>query len=153
SPANPAKTMKLRAKYKIERASIKRAKDKLKSKRRKVPNLLITVGIHEAEGSQEKVGYDGQSRDASLLRVALVHEFGKRGKRNIPSRSFLRSWFDSNIARFKREFFDAVRAEYNGASGAVDRQAEDWAEELRAWITENGEFEPLSLRTQKQRTN
>ncbi len=55
----------------------------------------ITVGVHSDEGAS----YEG----LTVQDIATIHEFGTA---TIPSRSFIRAWFDSteseNIAKLKR---------------------------------------------------
>lgn len=97
-----------------------------------VINHRASVGIHEAEGSVNKVEYDGKTSGATLTEVGLAHEFGIR----VPERSWLRTWVDSNKPRLQREMFEVARRAYKGDSSAFETQANKWAGELRAWIGE-----------------
>lgn len=57
----------------------------------------LTVGIHEAEGSQ--ASGDG---DATIAEIGYFHEYGTKtadGEEHIPERSFLRDYIDENESK------------------------------------------------------
>lgn len=56
---------------------------------------VISVGILEKDGATPKKEEDGDS-DLTVLEVAIWNEFGTD---KIPSRSFIRAWFDENRDR------------------------------------------------------
>lgn len=122
-----------------------RAKEMLKGAPKRFPQHRVTVGLHEDEGSQSKIGYNGQSTDSTLATVAAIHEFGA-GK--LPERSWLRSWFDRNEARFKTEMTEAMKSEYEGDDEAVAKLGHKWGLEVRAFIEEQqGQLAALSPKT------
>lgn len=52
----------------------------------------VTVGIHAKEG-------DADHGEATISYIASIHEFGAG---DIPSRSFIRAWFDEELDRNKQ---------------------------------------------------
>jgi len=111
-----------------------RARRTLRGAPRRVKQHRVTVGLHEDEGARRKRGYDYAEGNALLILVATVHEFGAGPT---PDRSFVRSWFDSNLDELKRDAHAAMVAEYNGDHEAVLKQARAWGDNLRAWIMDN----------------
>lgn len=67
----------------------------------------LTVGIHEADGAEAKDGDDGG--DATLIDVAIVHEFGYE-EGGIPRRSFIRDWVDESAAEHAEQERKIARA-------------------------------------------
>lgn len=68
----------------------------LKTLLKALANYDLTVGIHEAEGSQ--LSEDG---DATIAEIGYFHEYGtttEDGEVHIPERSFLRDYIDENEA-------------------------------------------------------
>lgn len=65
----------------------------------------ITVGIHKAEGSQAHKG-----SSASIADIASFNEYGL----GIPERSFLRAWFDANLAKNKSVLASRLRQVIKG---------------------------------------
>lgn len=57
---------------------------------------VISVGILEKDGAKPKKEEDGDASDLTVLEVAIWNEFGTD---KIPSRSFIRAWFDENRDR------------------------------------------------------
>lgn len=76
-------------------------KDKDKGYKKRVRQLKaagkgsVTVGIHSSDGG------NAEANGATVLEVAIWNEFGTS---RIPSRSFLRAWFDLNQEKAKREW-------------------------------------------------
>ncbi|HVJ26384.1 MAG TPA: hypothetical protein VM493_02545 [Vicinamibacterales bacterium] len=63
----------------------------------------LTVGIHEAKGSETKEVREGEeASDMTLSDVAIIHEFGAPSA-GIPERSFIRAWADESKARHDEE--------------------------------------------------
>jgi hypothetical protein len=117
---------------KINEAALGRVKHALRGAAERVHRHRGTVGIHENEGGDPKHSYDGKDDgDATLAEVAMAHEFGAG---NLPDRSWLRTWVDSNEPRLRAEMKEAMRAEFEGDKSAVDKQAAAWGRELRAWV-------------------
>lgn len=116
----------VRARVKIDPKVIEHAKERLRARAGQLKPQRLSVGIHEAEGAQPKLDYDGKDTDESLVTVAAAHEFGER--------SWLRTWFDSNRPRITAQMVNALRAEYAGDHGVFERQGEEWARELQEWI-------------------
>ena len=65
-------------------------------------NARVTVGIHEAEGSEAKEG----SGTTSLMVVAEAHEFGL----GVPPRSFVAGAVDDNEAELTQKLNSAIKA-------------------------------------------
>lgn len=116
----------VRARVKIDPKVIDRAKARLRARAGQLKPQRLSVGIHEAEGAQPKLDYDGKDTDETLVNVAAVHEFTDRG--------WLRTWFDQNRAKITTQMVNALRAEYAGDHGVFERQGEEWARELQEWI-------------------
>lgn len=64
----------------------------------------VKVGIFESEGAADHGG-------VSVLEVAIWNEFGTE---NIPSRSFVRAWFDENQAKCQQAITAMMRAAAQG---------------------------------------
>jgi hypothetical protein len=140
--------MKLRATLKINPSIIGKVKALLRGAPAHVHQHRLTVGIHEDEAHKEKTGYEGQQESVELAMVAFYNEMGI----GVPERSFIRSWFDENIARLKTESTDAMREEYSGNQSAVDDLAHKWAEEVIArLVTGSAGLTPLSPETVRAR--
>jgi hypothetical protein len=58
-------------------------------------NPAVTVGVHADEGSQTREG------GITNVEVAAIHEFGATNA-GIPSRSFIRDWFDESRSENQR---------------------------------------------------
>jgi hypothetical protein len=139
----------MRATVTVRPEAISAVKTKLIKKRKDLKPYKISVGIHEAEGQKPALDYSRRPSAVTLLYVALVHEYGAG---NVPERSFLRSWFDSNANRLKDESTKAMRAEYRGDKGAVERTSKKWAEELMEWLrSDSAGLDALSPATIKAR--
>ena len=122
---------------KLEEAVMAKAKERLRGATGRVAAHRVQVGIPEDEGGEAKRDYKNRLGGMSLAQVAALHEFHER--------PWLRSWFDANMPRFKREMVEAMRAETNGDADAVRALAARWAGELRDWITlEHGGLKMLS---------
>jgi len=106
----------------------------------KIVPHTVSVGIHAREGSELKIDYKGAQTPETVIEVALCHEFGI----GVPQRAWLRSWFDSNLARLREEATAAMRAERDGDKGAVQAAAAKWAEEVRTWV-QSGEAPLVDL--------
>lgn len=113
--------------------AIERVKKKLEERGKHAKPATITVGIHDAEGSQPKLDYQGRATGSSLALVATAHEFGL----GVPERSWLRTWFDQNRARLAKEMTTSFREHHEGNEGALEEQGDHWAEELREWIEQD----------------
>lgn len=116
----------VRARVRISKEVIERAKERLRARAGHIEPKRVTVGIHESDGAKPKLDYDGKDTDETLVSVAAVAEFGDR--------SWLRTWFDSNRPRITNQMVNAIRAEYAGDRGVFERQGEEWARELGEWI-------------------
>lgn len=119
----------LKPKVTLRPEALERVKKKLeeRAKETKALDHTVSVGIHEAEGSQEKDDYHGKPQPISLAQVATIHEYN--------GRSWLRTWFDQNRTRLSKEMTAAARAAYREHSAdPIEKQGEAWAEELRGWI-------------------
>ena len=65
-------------------------------------NIDITVGVHAAEGAQDRDGI-------TAAEVASIHEFGAPNAASpIPQRSFLRATMDEGRAKYNRLLEDVV---------------------------------------------
>lgn len=130
--------------------AIQRVKERLEQKARIAKAHRFSIGIHEADGAESKDSYAGAKQSLSVATVASYLEFGSATQ---PERSYIRSWFDSNLARFKREAVEAMRHEYEGHSSAVEDTAQRWNNELVEWIKAGeGNPEPLAAYTIEERT-
>ncbi len=120
--------------------AIDRVKNILSRQARGAHNHVGSVGIHEADGAEPKIGYDGKATDATLAEVAAIHEFGER--------SWLRVWFDDNEPRLRKEMTDAARREFEGEKGAVEALMIVFSLQLRVFIKEQeGQLKALSPST------
>lgn len=65
--------------------------------------VYVVVGVRGEKGAQRYDKAPGETADPlSLVEVAAVHEFGSEDG-HVPERSFLRSTFDTNRAKYERE--------------------------------------------------
>lgn len=119
-----------RARVHINPGVIARAKQLMQQRASAAEPHRVTIGIHEAEGSQPKLGYDGKDSGATLAQVAAAHEFGA----GVPTRSWLRTWFDQNRAQLTHDMAATMKRAYLGDADAFERQGEAWAASLRDWI-------------------
>ena len=74
-------------------------------KKRFAHGARVTVGIHEAEGSEGKKEPEGTSR-TSLIEVAEAHEFGL----GVPQRSFVAGAVDDNESEFQTKLTEGLKA-------------------------------------------
>lgn len=133
----------------INASAFRRAVEMLRGAPKRVHNHRLSVGIHEEEAHAEKKNYQGQPTHTELIEAAYAHEFGTAG---LPTRSFLRTWYDQNIERLKKESTEAMRREYEGDTEAVDALAHKWGLELFNWLIRNeAGLEPLSAKTIEER--
>jgi hypothetical protein len=124
----------------LDHHAVERVKNLLKRQSERAHPHLASVGIHEADGAEPKVDYRGKKTDESLAEVAAQHELN--------GRSWLRTWFDENTAKLRKEMTEAMREEFDGDTDAVGRRAMIWAVDLRHWIaSQEGHLEALSPRT------
>lgn len=72
----------------------------------------IRVGILAKDGGEAKLDHEKHPGPVSVLMVAEWMEFGTS---TIPSRSFIRAWFDENQAENKVQAQAALRAVARGA--------------------------------------
>ena len=63
-------------------------------KRLKAEKLSLTVGVHEAEGSEP------HGDEMTVADLATIHEFGLG---HVPERSFLRAWADEQAEEIKKD--------------------------------------------------
>lgn len=77
---------------------------------------VLTVGIHEAEGSEEKETSDGEAEPATLAEIASFHEFGL----GVPRRSFIADWADENRAAHEAQLRAVARAVVKGTVPSVE---------------------------------
>ncbi len=124
-------SVRLTANVKVNEAFLRKVASRLKETGEKIHTHTISVGIHSEDGAREKRDYDGNVHGHTVIEIAEVHEFGLN---RLPQRSWLRSWFDSNLDRLKLECNEAMRQEYNGDKQAVPRLAGKWYIEIRHWI-------------------
>lgn len=131
--------------------AIQRAKERMHERAEKgeAKDHRITVGLHEEEGQQPKLNYEGKEEPITLAQVMTIHEFGAGEYRD---RSWLRTWFDQNRDRLAKEMIAVARAGYRGDGGAFEEQAQQWATELREWVElEDANLRPLSPVTIKEK--
>lgn len=136
--------VKFTANMEVRDGVINRAKEMLRGAAEKIAQHRVTVGIHEDEGGEAKVDYDGSDSASSLALVAMWHEFGTG---TIPDRSFLRQWHDTNLPRLKQAMKVAMQEEYGGNKSAVHELADRWADEVRRLIESGATFAALRQRT------
>lgn len=72
------------------------------------PGMKIKVGFLKEKASEPKKKLDGGVSDATLVEIAVVHEFGAtiaRGETEvvIPERSYIRSAWDENSKKYFKE--------------------------------------------------
>lgn len=139
----------MRGKVKLNLDAIKRVRTRMVDKRKKVQSHRVSIGIHEEEGQEPALNYQGKEAGISLVELALIHEYGAG---NVPERSYLRAWFDQNYARLLRESTAAMRLEARGEKGVVEQLAQSWTAELVEWIHSGAAgLAPLSPQTQHER--
>jgi len=107
-----------------------------------------SIGIHEEDGDNPKIEYSGQAGVETLAEAMIQHEYGILGK---PERSFLRTWFDTNVSSLAAGMVQAMTQEMLGDKSAVERWVSDTKFAWRAWI-ESGPFVALSPRTVAAKT-
>ena len=117
--------------HQVNARIVERVKARLADKAKQVTAHHLKVGINEADGGAAKLDYKGRPQSVTLAEVARWMEFGTD---TIPERPIIRSWFDANEARLKREMTEAIRAEYAGDKEAVTVMGAKWAEELREYF-------------------
>lgn len=64
-----------------------------------IKEAFTTVGIHEKEGAETKESPDDRETDATVVDVAIDHEFGI----SVPQRSYVRSTFDENLNQYMND--------------------------------------------------
>lgn len=99
-----------------------------------------TMGVHEEDGTKAKKWYDGRDQVETLAEIMTLHEYGDAG---VPERSWLRSWFDSNMTRLAGGMFDAMRREADGDKSAIQQWVVRTHAEWKSWI-DGGHLKPLS---------
>lgn len=119
--------------------ALERVKARIEERVRHAVPHRMSVGIHEAEGEQEKLDYNGRGAGSPLIRIAAAHELGI----GVPTRSWLRTWFDQNRERLKQQMVQSHRAEFAGEQGAIERIGRDWAREVQEWV----EYQDGNLRS------
>jgi hypothetical protein len=128
----------------VNHQAVQRVKAKLAERAKGARPHRVTVGIHEPDGAKPKLDYNGKETAIPLVTVAAAHELG----RGVKERSWLRTWFDARRAQLADDMIKAMRQEYEGDTGAIHRQAEAWAADLRDWIdTEAGALPALEPST------
>lgn len=112
----------------------------------------LTVGIHEAEGSEQKKEEHGTS-ELTLVEIAAIHEFGL-AEPDIPRRSFITDWADENAERHKGQLRTMAKAVIKGAveseSQALERLGNLYVGEVQKRIAEGIE-PPLAESTIKRK--
>lgn len=134
----------IHATVKFNHQFMEKAVTRLLNKKKLKPRT-ISVGIHEQEGTADKVDYNGDSQGITLAEVMAKHEFGA-GK-EIPERSWLRSWFDANVEQLKQDMITAMRFEVSrpGDPTAHIARSKRWQNNLIQWvITNSAKWEALS---------
>ena len=127
----------LHAHMDLSKEAIEHAKQRLRGAIEHVREHRGSVGLHEDESGDAKLDYNGKATNVSLGEVASYHEF--------TGRSYVRTWFDQNLSRMKGEVTEAMRAQYEGDTSAVDNLMVKYAGELRAWIElQDGQLKALS---------
>lgn len=82
----------------------------------------LTVGIHEAEGSEPKEsGDDGEASDMTLAEIMTLHEFGLGGQER---RSFINDWADENEDKHKAQLAAMAKAVVSGKVESVEKGLE-----------------------------
>jgi hypothetical protein len=137
-----AGAVKMTARLDVNSDVLRRARELLRGAPERVSAHRAHVGINEQDGGETKNDYYGKPTGLTVAEVARIHEFN--------GRSWLRTWFDQNLEKLKREMTDAMRLEYQGDNDAVGRQAMLWAVELKHWIqSQEGNLAALSPSTVK----
>lgn len=95
--------------FNIEIKDIKDLTSELKYKLNQLAQREIAVGIPGNVGNAKTRDSKGKvvDSDSSLLKVAIVHEFGAPNK-NIPRRSFLISTFEENREKYSSNLTRAI---------------------------------------------
>lgn len=140
--------VKITAAIKLNHDAMERVKRAYMGAPAKVHAHRLSVGVHEYDAQQTKTDYKGKPTSEKVIDAAYFAEFGI----GQPQRSWLRTWFDSNVDRLKKESTEAMRAEFNGDPEAVLLLARKWSEEIREGIvTGTAGLEALSPATQAER--
>jgi hypothetical protein len=84
----------------------------------------VSVGIHEAEGSEQH-----QGTEMTIVDIAAVHEFGSEAA-GIPQRSFIRDWFDETRTENEANLTKLGKAVVTGKLPSADVALEQFG--LRA---------------------
>lgn len=129
--------------FQVNPRLMERVKGAIRQRVQRVQPKKIAVGITEKKGGARKVDYFGKKQQATVADVAMWMEMGTD---TVPERPIMRSYFDANMQRHRREMTIAVRREYKGTTGAVIELGELWAEELRNHYFE-ANVEPLQKAT------
>ena len=129
---------------------VRRAAEHMKARAAKAWPYRVSVGLHAEDAQSPALDYNGIEGKLRLIEVAAMLEMGTD---SMPERSFLRSWFDQNISRMKREAVTAMRDEFkSGSKGAVDEIAQRWSNELQDWIRSGAaNLTPLASSTVRRR--
>ena len=146
-----AGVVRLTADVKVNEQAINATARRLKGAVSKVARHRLSVGLHEDEGTGSKKDYNDSASNMSLAEVAAIHEFGGG---SMPDRSWLRTWFDENEGRLRKEMTEVMRDEYNGDDEAVARRGAVWAKQLQDWIQlEQGGLQQLAASTVDRKTS
>lgn len=110
--------------------------------RRAAEGCDLTVGIHEAEGAEEKEGADSEEEQGlSLVDVASFHEFGL----GVPRRSFIADWADESRASHEEQLRKIAQAVVSGKVESLEqglsRLGSLWAAEVQKRIADGIEPE------------
>lgn len=106
---------------------------------RGITPVEITVGVHSAEGSATK----GKT---TVALIGAAHEFGL----GVPQRSFIRSWFDGNLARNEKIVEKALADIASGkrtTAVAARRAGSIMAADCQSRISAGGITPPLAPAT------
>lgn len=133
--------MAISVKVRIDPLAVVAAKQALEAAAKGVTPHESTMGVHEEDGRKAKRAYDGREQVETLAEIMTLHEFGGA---DVPERSWLRSWFDSNMAKLAIGMFQAMREEADGDKSAIRR----WVQETHAawldWIKTGNNLPALS---------
>lgn len=132
--------MAITVKVRIDPLAILAAKQALEAAAKGVTPHESTMGVHEEDGRKAKRAYDGREQVETLAEIMTLHEFGGA---DVPERSWLRSWFDSNMAKLAIGMFQAMSEEADGDKDAVRRWVAQTHADWKDWI-ESGHLRPLS---------
>ena len=138
----------------LNAAAFSAARERLRDAPKRIHQHRITIGIHEDKGAEEKHNYRGEGSGTSVAEVAAVHEFGAGP---VPSRSFIRDWFDERREDFAAELTSAMRKQYQSEESgqkiapSIADFATDALDSMKARIESGDELEPLSEATERAR--